>query len=75
MILAYFICKIVFDDKMDLKYCCDNCMYNSVEVRLVLNFEAYNFIAKLGIIYASIKKYSDLFFKNECEKLFAVNLI
>lgn len=50
-------------------------MYNSVEVRLVLIFEAYNFIAKLGIIYACIKEYSDLFLKNECEKLLAVNSI
>lgn len=55
------MCKMVFDDKIDRKYYCDNCMYNSIKIGQILNFEAYNVTAKLGIIYACRKKTTLIF--------------
>ncbi len=32
MVLAYFICKMAFDDRIDHKYCGDHCIYNREDV-------------------------------------------
>lgn len=66
---------MVLNDKMDCKYCWDNCIYNNVEAGQVSNFEVYNIIAKLNIVYAYTKEYSDLFFYDEDKKLLVANLI
>ncbi len=31
MVLVCFMCKMAFDDRIDRKNCCDNCMYNREE--------------------------------------------
>lgn len=73
MVLACFICKKAFDDRVDREYCCDNCMYNSVEAGQVPDFEAYNVTAKLGMMYVRTIEYSDLLLSNERERLLATN--
>ncbi len=59
MILACFIKKMTFNNKINCEYCCDNCIYNYREAGQVPMFEAYDVIAKLGIMYASTAKYSN----------------
>lgn len=49
-------------------------MYKYGEVGQILVFKAYNVIAKLGIIYAGITKYSDLLLLDKRQSLFARNL-
>ncbi len=73
MVLACFICKQAFDDRLDREYYCDNYMYNSVEARQVPDFEAYDVTAKLGMMYAHTMEYSDLLLSNECKRLLAAN--
>lgn len=58
---------------MDYKYYYNNCMYNNIETKQVPNFEIYNIIAKVDIIYICIMDYSDLFLFNECETLLIAN--
>ena len=71
--LAYFIYKIAFDDRINCEYYCDNCMYNHIEAGQVLDFEEYNISAKLDMIYVYTKKYSDLLLFSECQRLFIAN--
>lgn len=52
---------------MDRKYYYNNCMYNNIEIKQVSNFEIYNIIAKVGMIYICIMEYFDLFLFNECK--------
>lgn len=73
IVLACFICKMAFDDRIDRKYYYDNCVYNNIEKGQVQNFEAYNITPKLGMIYVRIKKYSDLLFYNERKRLLTIN--
>lgn len=73
MVLAYFIYKIVFDDKINYEYYCDNCIYNRGEVGLVPIFKAYNMNAKLGIMYANTAEYSNLLFFSKRQKLLVQN--
>lgn len=73
MVLAYFMCKIAFDDKMDREYCCDNCMYNRVKAGQVPNFEGYDITAKLGMMYARSIKYYDLLLFSERQGLLVAN--
>lgn len=73
MIFIYFICKVVFNDKIDCEYCFDNYMYNYREVRKVLMFNTYNTITKLDIIYTDIVKYFNFLFFSERQRLFARN--
>lgn len=60
MILAYFIYKITFDDRIDYEYCCDNYIYNCRKTRKIPIFDTYNLIAKFGIIYIGIVEYFNL---------------
>lgn len=53
MVLAFFIYKMVFDNKIDCKNCYDNYMYNNGNAGQVLVFEAYDITAKLDMIYAN----------------------
>lgn len=56
---------MVFDDKINYKYCYDNCMYNCRDIKQVLVFEAYNMTANLDMMYKDIAKYFDLLFFSE----------
>lgn len=67
------MCKIAFDDKIDHKYCCNNCIYNYKEAGQVPVFKVYNAIAKLNMMYAGIVEYSDLLFSSKCQRLLARN--
>lgn len=69
MVLAYFIYKRVFDNKMNYEYYCNNYIYNIVEIRQVLDFEIYNIIVKLSIMYIYIIEYSNILLSNKYEKL------
>lgn len=73
MVLACFICKKAFDDRLDYEYYCDNYMYNSIKARQVPDFEAYDVTAKLGMIYAHIIEYPDLFLSNKRKRLLVAN--
>ena len=73
MILACFICKMAFDNRMNYENCCDNCIYNCGESGQVSVSEAYNVIAKLGIMYTNKMEYSDLLFSGERQRLLAGN--
>ena len=66
MLLAYFMYKIIFDNKIDCKYYYNNYIYNRVKASQVLDFKAYNITAKQGIIFARIIKYSNFLFLSEC---------
>lgn len=65
--------KIVFDDRIDCEYYCDNCIYNREEVKQVSMFGAFYMITKLSIIYAGIAEYFDLLFSSERQKLLIRN--
>ena len=65
--------KKIFDNRIDCEYGYDNCMYNSIEVVQVSDFEVYNITAKLGMIYVYTMEYSDLFLSNECKRLLPAN--
>lgn len=73
MVLACFMYKMTFDDKIDRENCCNNCIYNRREAGQVPVFEAYNVTAKLGIMYAGTTEYSDLLLSGERQRLFAGN--
>lgn len=64
---------MVFDDKIDCKYCYDNNMYNCRKTRQVSVFKSYNMTTKLDIIYAGITKYSNLLLSNKRQKLLTRN--
>lgn len=66
MVLAYFIYKIVFDDKIDCEYYYDNCIYNCEEIGQIPVFEVYDITAKLGMMYIGIVKYFNLLLSSKC---------
>ncbi len=66
--------KMLFDDTINCKYCCNNYIYNRGEVGELPVFEAYNVTAKLGVIYAGIPEYSDLLLSSNHQRLLARNL-
>ena len=73
MVLACLICKMTFNDKIDCENYCDNCMFNIREVGQVLVFEAYDLIAKLGMMYTDTTEYSNLLLSGERQRLFVRN--
>ncbi len=74
MVLAYFMCKMALDDRIDHEYFCDNYIYNYREVRQIPVFKAYDITIKLDMIYTDIAKYSDHLFSNKYQRLLAKNL-
>lgn len=74
MVLACFMCKMAFDDRIDWENCYDNCMYNRGEAGQVPVFEVYNVTAKLRMMYAGTTEYTDLLLSGERQRLFAENL-
>lgn len=74
IVLACFICKIAFDNKIDYENYCDNCIYNRREIKQVSVFEAYNITAKLSIIYTGTTEYFSLLLLNKCQRLLIGNL-
>lgn len=75
IVLAYFIYKMVFNDRIDCKYYCNNCIYNHEEVGQVPMFEAYNITAKLSMIYMDIAKYFDLLLSHKRQRLLTKYLL
>lgn len=73
--LVYFIYKMIFDNKINCEYYCNNYIYNYTEIGQILDFEEYNVSVKLGIIYVHIIKYFNLLLFNERHKLLITNLI
>lgn len=66
---------MAFNNRMNCKYCYNNYIYNYAKVGQIPDFEAYNITAKLGMIYNSIIKYSDLLLSSEHKGLLAANPI
>ena len=60
MILAYFMCKIAFDDRLERDNYCNNCIYKNVKVRQVSEFNGYNITVKLSMMYKYTIKYLNL---------------
>ncbi len=75
MILACFMCKMAFDDRLEHDNCCDNCMYNNAEVRQVPEFDGYDITARLSMMYEHTIEYSNLLLSNERDRLLAANPI
>lgn len=50
MVLAYFMYKIAFDNRINYEYYYDNYMYNHKKAEEILVFETYDMITKLNII-------------------------
>ncbi len=73
IVLACFLCKKAFHDRMDCEYCCDNCIDNSIEIGHVPDFEVYDITAKLDMMYVCTMEYSDLLFSNERKRLLTTN--
>lgn len=64
---------MAFDDRIDYENYCDNCMYNCGKAGQIPVFEAYNVIAKLGMMYDGITEYSNLLLSGERQRLLAKN--
>lgn len=58
--------NIAFNNRIDYQYYCDNYIYNYAKAGQASDFEAYNIITKLGIMYIYITKYSNLLLFSEC---------
>ncbi len=75
MILAYFMYKMAFDDRLEHENYCDNCMYNNAEARQVPEFHGYNVTARLNMIYEHTIEYSNLLLSSERNRLLTTNPI
>ncbi len=75
MILACFICKIAFEDRLECDNCCDNCMYNNAEARQVPEFDGYDITARLNIMYKHTIEYLNLLFSSKRDRLLVANPI
>ncbi len=75
MILACFICKMAFDDKLKRDNYYDNYMYNNMEARQVPKFDGYNIMARLSMMYKYTIKYSNLLLSSKCDRLLTANPI
>lgn len=64
---------MIFDNKINCKYYCENCIYNYTKARQVSNFKVYNIIAKLDILYAHTTKYFNHRLFSERKKLLVTN--
>lgn len=75
MVLACFMCKMAFDDQLNRDNCCDNCMFKSVEVGQVPEFNICDMTARMGIMYKSTVEYADLLLSTKRNRLFAATLV
>ena len=73
MILAYFICKMAFDDRLKRENCCDNCIYKKAEVEQVPKFHGYDIKARLSMMYKYTIKYSNLLLSRKRDRLLSAN--
>ncbi len=73
IVLACFMCKMAFDDRINCEYYSDNYMYNHGEAGQVPVFKAYDVTAKLSMMYAGTVEYSDLLFSSKHQRLLAEN--
>ncbi len=53
------MCKKVFKLFSDLAVCCDNCIYNHIDIGQVLDFELHDVTARLAIMYERTLEYSE----------------
>ncbi len=75
MILAWFMYKMTFDNRIEYDNYCDNCMYKNTEVRQVPEFDGYNITARLSMIYKHTIKYSNLLLSSKRDRLLVANPI
>lgn len=57
---------MAFNNRIDYKNCCNNCIYNCREIGQIPVFKAYNIIAKLGMKYIETTKYFNLLLLDKC---------
>lgn len=73
LILACFIYRKIFKSFPDLANCCDNCIYNHIDVSQVPEFELYDMTAKLTMMYKETLEYLELQLSAERDHLYATN--
>lgn len=66
---------MIFDDRLENDNYCKNCIYKNAEIRQILEFDGYNIIARLNIIYKHIIEYLNFLLFSKHDRLLAVNLI
>lgn len=73
IVLACFIYKMAFNNRIDYEICCDNCMYEREETRQIPIFKSYNMTVRPSIIYVSIIEYSDILVSSKRQRLHIEN--
>ncbi len=73
LILACFICKRAFKPFPDLVNCCDNYMYNHIDIGQVPKFELHDVTVRLAMIYKRTLEYSELQLSIEHDRLRTIN--
>ena len=73
MILACFICKMAFNNRLERENFCDNCIYKRAKAKQVPKFDGYDITARLGMMYKYTIEYSNFLFSRERERLLAAN--
>lgn len=69
------MCKMIFDYKLKCDNYCNNYIYKKIEKKQVLEFDNYNIMVRLSIIYKDTIKYSKLLLSNEHNGLLIANSI
>lgn len=75
MILASFICKMIFDDRLNHDNYYDNCIFKSVKVGQVPEFNTCDVTTKIRMMYEHIVEYADLLLFTESNRLFTTSLV
>ena len=73
MILACFMCKMAFDNRLERENCCDNCMYKRAEAGQMPEFDGYDIMVRLGIMYEHTIEYSNFLLSRERDRLLIAN--
>lgn len=61
------MCKRVFKTFLNLINCCNNYIYNLIDVCYVSEFELHDVTAILAMIYKKILEYLELQFSAKCD--------
>lgn len=75
MILACFMCKMTFDDRIKYDNCCDNYMSKNTDAEQVPKFNGYDITVRLSKIYKHTIKYLNLLLSSERDRLLTANPI
>lgn len=64
---------MVFDNRIECDNCYDNYIYKKAEVKQVLEFNSYDIIARLGMMYEHMIEYLNLLISSERNRLRIAN--